>query len=431
MHPEVEPALRALLGLPDHVPLTWSRQGGPPPGRFGRLDLEVHVGASSLALHLLDGSPSPLPSWLETGALQLRVAQPSPGADEAALFALARRLGTRFRRNVDAPSLATLRQVLAEDGTRSFNDLSRHHARDTWDIWHHMDGEAERAMGLLRLGFRCNQDCWFCWQGRDWPDAPGDAIARIDRLADEGARILTITGGEPTTFQELPALIAHGVERGMEVSIQTNAIAFSRPKTLRRLLDAGLRASFVSFHSANESVSDAMTRAPGTWEPTVRGIEAGLEAGLHIRLNCVVERTNAPGLPEHAAFIVDRFVPRATRYPLGVAYSHPSRYLDHAAYAAHVAPLDEVAGLVQQAAAALRAAGVTVELLGSCGFPPCVVQDVPGVIDQVRDAMFPSIHTVSRVPTETCEGCALMNRCLGPRREYLEVYGERGLRPIQ
>ena len=26
----------------------------------------------------------------------------------------------------------------------------------------------------LRLGFRCNQDCGFCWQSRKWPEPPAE-----------------------------------------------------------------------------------------------------------------------------------------------------------------------------------------------------------------------------------------------------------------
>ena len=31
---------------------------------------------------------------------------------------------------------------------------------------------------IIRLGFRCNQDCWFCWQGRKWPEPPAELYHR-------------------------------------------------------------------------------------------------------------------------------------------------------------------------------------------------------------------------------------------------------------
>lgn len=420
--------MRALLGLPDEVPLRWTRDGATHDGTFGVLDLQIQLSSVDLRLELCDGGRPTLRPWLEGGGMELRIAPPV--GDRDVITALAKRLGGRFVRNVDAGVRAALREELAGPGGRTFEDLARHHAREGFDIWHHRDGELVNRHGLLRLGFRCNQDCWFCWQGRSWPDDVGPARERIDHLHAEGVIALTITGGEPTAFKELPDLLAHARSLGMRVSLQTNAIGFSRPALLARLVEAGVDDAFVSFHSADPDISDAMTRAPGTWVHTVRGIQAALGAGIHVRLNCVVERANVEDLPRHAAFIRDELAPHAERHPLGVSYSHPSRYLDAALYAEHVVPLDEVAGPLAEATRLLEEAGVPVDLLGTCGFPPCVVQDVPGLVERVRRTVFPELHTVSRTDAQACRGCALEARCLGPRKEYLAVHGERGLRPI-
>lgn len=421
--------LRDLLGLPDALPLRWTRDGATNDGRFGILDLQIQVSTVDLRLELCDGGQPTLRPWLEGGGMELRIAPPVGERD--AVAALAKRLGARFRQNVDAGVRAALREELGSRGDRTFGDLARHHARDGFDIWHHRDGALENRHGLLRLGFRCNQDCWFCWQGRSWPDSVGDARERIDHLHRDGVSALTITGGEPTAFKELPELVAHARSLGMRVSLQTNAIGFSRPKLLARLLEAGVVDAFVSFHSADPEVSDAMTRAPGTWALTVRGVQAALRAGLRMSLNCVVERANVAGLPEHAAFILDELAPHASRRRLGVSYSHPSRYLDASLYAEHVVPLDEVAAPLVEATRTLQEGGVPVDLQGTCGFPPCVVQEVPGLVESVRRTAFPELHTVSRIGAEACRGCALGSRCLGPRKEYLAVHGERGLRAVR
>jgi len=425
---DVDTSLRALFGLPPRVGLRWTRDPAPDGGRFGVMTVWLDIAGQELRLELLDGGGSTLTPWLTAEGLELRVAPPV-GAKQV-LTELAKRVGARFLRNADGRTLASLRDDLGVSDARTFDDLAEHHAREGWDIWHHLDGEREHNVGLLRLGFRCNQDCWFCWQGRSWPNSPEGGKERIDRLADQGSRVLTITGGEPTAFKELPDLVAHAVSRGMSVSLQTNAIGFSRPKLMARLMDAGLEAAFVSFHSADPEVSDAMTRAPGTWVHTVAGIKAALTAGVRVRLNCVVEQANVAGLPQHASFIRDELVPLATSHPLSVSYSHPSRYLESDTYADHVAPLDEVAPPLMKAWRILDAAGVFADLLGTCGFPPCVVQEVPGLLDRVRDVHFPQLHTVSRTAAKACGDCSLKDRCLGPRHEYLAVHGERGLRPL-
>jgi len=419
-----EPLIRTLLGLPPQTELSVQWEPGANPGRLGRL--AVDVPAADLSLEILDGAESGHPPWIQQGELELRIAPPPRPSPEQGV--LAKRMGAAFTRRAEA-SAPGLRAALGVAAVRTFASLAKHHAREGYDIWHHADGAAERRGGTLRLGFRCNQDCWFCWQGRDWPDAPGDPRARIDALAEQGVTTLSITGGEPTAYKALPSLIAHARAAGMQVSIQTNAIALSRPRLLARLLDAGLQVAFVSFHSADPEVSDAMTRAPGTWQQTVAGVRAALSAGLAVRLNCVVERANVGGLAEHARFVVQRFLPGSQGSLWGVSYSHPSRYFDDGTYGEHVAPLDEVAAPLREAAAVLRAAGLPVELQGSCGFPLCVIDDVVGLEPGLGAMAYPAVQTASRTAAAACSDCSAASRCIGPRSEYLAVHGERGLSP--
>ena len=41
--------------------------------------------------------------------------------------------------------------------------------------------------GTLRLGFRCNQRCRFCWQGRRWPEAPAERYQGwLEEMAEQG-----------------------------------------------------------------------------------------------------------------------------------------------------------------------------------------------------------------------------------------------------
>ncbi len=384
----------------------------------------IQVGGSSLTLELLDGGESTLPTWLSVRGLELRVAQPT--SDREMLTALARRLGARFQRNA-AEGVTELRRAFGVGEGRSFEQLAAHHARGDDDIWHHVDGEPGAGLGLLRLGFACNQDCGMCWQGRDWPTAPGDPRKRVDQLWARGARRLSITGGEPTIVRELPSIVQYAAGRGMRVSIQSNAIGLGRPRLLGKLLDAGLEVAFVSLHSANASVSDGMTRAPGTWAKTVQGIRAALEAGLGVRINCVVERANLPGLADHARFVRDELLPHRPDRLMGVAYSHPCRSFDGARFRSQVAPLDAVRPKLVEAAQLLGDAGVPVDLVGSCGFPLCVVQEVVGGLETVDSS---PMQDASRQQAEVCRGCAAVLACVGPRREYLEVHGERGLRAM-
>lgn len=314
------------------------------------------------------------------------------------------------------------------------------------------------AVATLRLGFRCNQDCGFCWQARGWPEPPAEYYERwLDEIAAQGVRSLSISGGEPTLHKALPAIAARAThEHGMAVQLQTNAIRFGRPKFLQTMVDAGVRDLFVSLHSPRPEVSDRMTRAPGTHGPTVKGIEASLAAGIVVRLNCVVDRQNHDHLGEHARAVVARFAEPFPHNPVrDVTYTFPCDYHDRDLFRASVVPLDSIRPHLIEALAVLKQAGIRTFSLGTCGFPPCILRDRPELLssaelggaeqgpDGVR-AADPDAHgnlLLDEVPLKVdemdasgrshgkvCDDCALRSRCLGVRREYLQVYGEAGLR---
>lgn len=289
--------------------------------------------------------------------------------------------------------------------------------------------------GTLRLGYRCNQNCHFCWQDRDGKGPPTELVwTWLDELAALGATMLNITGGEPTTFSMLPELIerAHH-HHGMDVSIQSNAIALCRPRYLARLVDAGLRAVSASYHAADATRSDAMTAAPGTHACTVRGIEAALSAGLTVTLTCVVERANVDVLGAQARSIIERFVDPFPDNPIRRAtYAHPTSYATPGAWADKQVPFDVSGPAVRSAARLLRAAGVAVQVTGTCGFPLCVLRDEPELLAEqpLQKAIFDAKQLSHLAYAPACMSCTRRSECFGLRQEYRETFGDRGLRPF-
>lgn len=314
-------------------------------------------------------------------------------------------------------------------------------ALDAFLPWLGIDDEMFRQVssghaGLvatLRLGFRCNQDCSFCWQDRDWPEPPADYYYRwLDEMADRGVTSLSISGGEPTIHKELVGIIAHAKRRGMNVSIQTNAIRMRKKDYLAKLVEAGLSGVFVSFHAPDAAVSDAMTRAPKTHQPTLDGIEACLAAGLDVRLNCVVERLNHELLPRHAETIVERFIrPFPGNPPKEVTYTFPSAYWDPEEWTKAIVPIDELRPFLITAVRTLLAEGVEVQATGTCGFPPCVLAGVDEALRFLPPQAVSPMDASGRRYGKVCGECVMQSRCLGVRHEYQRVHGERGLVPFR
>lgn len=414
---DVESAARALLGVGDEVGIVARRREAPA------VEIALTTPEGLLELDLAPAVEGRR-AWVTTPALQLSYRKLRDGTSPFERAGSKERLEAIADRVRQAPPGALDALQAAIDQRARFAEV------DDW-MYRQISASDEGYYGLVRLGFRCNQDCAFCWQGRHWPAPPEALYATwIDELAALGVPLVTFSGGEPTLYRGLPKLVERAVGHGMRVEIQTNAIQLRRRALADRLAAAGVACLFVSYHAGEADLSDALTRAPGTWERTVQGISTALEAGLSVQLNCVVERRNLHHLRDHARDVVDRFV--RPGWKLGrVTYSHPCEMYERELWAETIAPLDEAGPRLIEATRILRAAGVPVNVVGSgCSFPPCVFRDAPELIALEAPGRFDEMDRAGRFFPPACQGCSARGGCLGVRREYHAIFGERGIRAL-
>lgn len=396
--------LRRLLGVGADVAVEWAVDPGAAPV------LGVYLGANPM-LRLAIGPLDPQRTALFRGpdfAVEVRSGHASP-------------------------LLATVLRALEEPGPRA---EAWPHLREAWQRWQAIGPREDRDFRVLsggqaelRLGFRCNQDCDFCFQGRDWTQPPLELQRRwLHQMLATHPQRLVLSGGEPTLYlAELLEFTATARAAGVPVFVQSNAIRWSQPHILQQLRDAGVSGLLASYHSADAGLSDSLTRAPGTHVRTEQGILAALDAGLQVDLNAVVDLRTLPGLVARSHAIVQRFLPRG---PVTVSFAFPTNYHDREQYRQSVAPLDLVAPVLAQAITVLQDAGVAVAPVGSCGFPLCTLRDLPAAIDPQRLQDLAAEHAQGRTHPPTCLTCVARSVCNGPRREYLDVHGQRGLQPF-
>ena len=99
---------------------------------------------------------------------------------------------------------------------------------------------------------RCNLACEYCNEFDDVSQpVPTDAMfRRIDKLADLGTSIITISGGEPPLHPELDEIIARIRKHGMVAGLITNGY-FLVPDRVKRLNRAGLEWLQISIDNVN------------------------------------------------------------------------------------------------------------------------------------------------------------------------------------
>src|SRR5580698_11572784 len=98
---------------------------------------------------------------------------------------------------------------------------------------------------------RCNLDCTYCneYDRTSDPVPLATMLARIDRLGDLGATIITLSGGEPTLHPDLDAMIRRIRERGAIATLITNGLLLTRER-IRALNRAGLDYLQISIDNA-------------------------------------------------------------------------------------------------------------------------------------------------------------------------------------
>src|ERR1700678_2488766 len=104
-----------------------------------------------------------------------------------------------------------------------------------------MQSDAHPILAQIVPIRRCNLDCAYCNE-YDKTSAPvplETMLRRIDRLADLGTTIITLSGGEPTLHPDLDSIIRRIRSRGAIATLITNGLLLT-PDRIRALNRAGL-----------------------------------------------------------------------------------------------------------------------------------------------------------------------------------------------
>ncbi len=148
---------------------------------------------------------------------------------------------------------------------------------------------------LVELTYRCNLDCFFCYNDRalggrelstrEWLRFFGD-------LAEMQVLNLTLSGGEPLAHPDFFRLGSAARELGFALRIKTNGHAVGA-SVARRLRDEVDPFNLdISLHGASPGVHDRQTRVPGSFHRLMGNLEAMRAAGLRVRLNSTLTRWN-------------------------------------------------------------------------------------------------------------------------------------------
>src|SRR5262245_1402975 len=125
------------------------------------------------------------------------------------------------------------------------------------------DVAAERLSFVwLELTGRCQLRCAHCYSSSGPHEDHGAMAAAdwrrvIDQAAEWAAEMIHFIGGEPTLHPELPNLIRHGLQLGVEVEVYSNLVRVI-PALWEVFALPGVRLA-TSYYSPDASRHDAIT----------------------------------------------------------------------------------------------------------------------------------------------------------------------------
>lgn len=132
---------------------------------------------------------------------------------------------------------------------------------------------------------RCNLSCAYCneYDNHSKPVALDVMRRRLDRLADLGTAIITISGGEPLLHPELDEIIAHVRRRGMIAGLITNGYLLTADR-IQRLNRAGLEHLQISID--NVMPDEVSKKSLKVLDRKLQLLAAHAE--FHVNINSVV-----------------------------------------------------------------------------------------------------------------------------------------------
>jgi len=121
-----------------------------------------------------------------------------------------------------------------------------------------------------------------------------EAMALVDDLAGFDNRpILVLTGGDPLMRRDVFDIAAYATEKGLRVALTPTATALTTRARMDEAREAGVRRVAFSLDAPEAALHDRFRGFSGSFERTLRGVEAATEAGLPLQVNTTVCLLNA------------------------------------------------------------------------------------------------------------------------------------------
>jgi MoaA/NifB/PqqE/SkfB family radical SAM enzyme len=273
----------------------------------------------------------------------------------------------------------------------------------------------------------CNIKCVFC--SADGRSGSFELAYLLDQIDRDQTGHVQISGGDPMIKDpaELLQILAHCRKRGKIIELQTNGVMITRYNPRRLKLIAGLVDFFnINFSAHTPELDLAVTETPGAFDWRLKGVRHLISMKRRVRLNYIVHETNyrhSEDFVRFAAAEMPGFEWIQFSYCKGMGRAKGNKMV--------MPRFEDAAPFLNAAFSACEKAGIAFDV---DHIPVCFVSAYKAHHADYRKMQEhkPGVHLAEKQKIADCESCVMREVCPGPRRDYLEVYGEEGVvvRPL-
>jgi len=143
----------------------------------------------------------------------------------------------------------------------------------------------------------CDLACVHCRAKAQSLPLPGElsreeGLALLDEIADMGAKVCVLSGGDPLKRTDLPDLIRYGKARGLRMATIPAATPLLTREIVKALKDAGLDQMALSLDASTPEAHDRFRGVEGAFQKTMEAIQWAHEAELPLQINTVMSQHN-------------------------------------------------------------------------------------------------------------------------------------------
>ncbi len=285
----------------------------------------------------------------------------------------------------------------------------------------------------IKISYQCNNTCVFCLNKdkRKIKDDIKTIKKNIEEFTKNGGERLIISGGEPLISNSFFDLIFFSKKKGIKFfNIQTNARMLYYEDAVKKLKNFEPIRFLISFHFPDKKLYKKYCQSDG-FNQTIEGLKNLLKYDCNFLINTVVMKKNLHYLEDMIKIL------RSIGISQGIQY----RFIDGkniiSDYKKFVPRYSECSSILEKIIKKNRDIKICLS-----EFPFCVLKKESrksaGIfinpkrfnLNAYGEMFFTKEISDNQFILPNCDKCFYKLKCLGVRKEYIDIYGDKEFKPI-